>query len=165
MQTNSPPDPSSSDPAISARQVLLAASQHDLPSLQELLKTHSASVQDPETGSTPLHAAIAGADRKQQTTTNGDVETDGEGGEEDERPAETVKLLLLNGAIWNDLDGNDETPGCLALRLGVRRLYDLLVDAGVRAEILLSRLEGYERIQDDDDDGQEEGGGGVTETM
>ena len=158
MQADSIPDPSS-DPATSARQVLLAASHHDLDSLQVLLQKHSASVQDPETGSTPLHAAIAGAAAADEKHTNEDI-LDREG-ENSERPAETVKLLLQNGAIWNDLDKNDETPGCLALRLGLRHLYSLLVDAGVRAEILLSRLDEYEPIQDDEDD-QEEADGGVT---
>ncbi|KAL8867191.1 MAG: hypothetical protein Q9174_005819 [Haloplaca sp. 1 TL-2023] len=159
MQPNdSAPDPSS-NPATDAQQVLHAASHHDLDSLQILLKTHSASIQDPSTGSTPLHAAIEGAAPPHRA--NGNTHIDSEEEEESEKPAETVKLLLQNGAIWNDLDRNDETPGCLALRLGLLRLYDLLVDAGVRAEVLLSRLEGYERIGDDDgedDDEEEEGG-------
>jgi protein arginine N-methyltransferase 2 len=30
----------------------------------------------------------------------------------------TLKLLLQNGAIWNDLDKKNETPGCIAGDLG-----------------------------------------------
>ncbi|KAL8697095.1 MAG: hypothetical protein Q9201_007311 [Fulgogasparrea decipioides] len=155
--TSQTPD---SDPAVDARQVLLAASNHDLDTLRDLLRTYPASVQDPETGSTPLHAAIAGADpsRKAQDARNGEHVN----GEVDEKqsPAdaavEIVKLLLQNGAIWNDLDGNDETPGCLALRLGLPDLYTIMVDAGVRAEILISRLDEYEQLKDQDSDEEPE---------
>ena len=52
--------------------------------------------------------------------------------------AKTMKLLLENGAIWNDVDKDNETPGCLAFRLGLEELYTIMVDAGVRAEILLT---------------------------
>ncbi|MCJ1413806.1 Arginine N-methyltransferase 2 [Xylographa parallela] len=68
----------------------------------------------------------------------------------------TVRFLLQNGAIWNDLDKNNETPGCLAKRLGLSHLYEIMVDAGVRAEMLLSRLDGYELLQDADDENDEE---------
>ena len=39
------------------------------------------------------------------------------------------------------LDKNDETPGCIALRLGLMKIYTMMVDAGVRAELLLGRFE------------------------
>lgn len=70
---------------------------------------------------------------------------------EDEKIAaaiETVRLLLEHGAIWNDVDANDETPGCLAKRLGRNEIYEIMVDAGVRAEMLLNRLDEYEMLQD-----------------
>ena len=62
--------------------------------------------------------------------------------------AGTMKLLLENGAIWNDVDKDNETPGCVALRLGLTELYAIMVDAGVRAEILLGRLDEYEMLKD-----------------
>ncbi|KAI4173285.1 MAG: hypothetical protein LQ343_002996 [Gyalolechia ehrenbergii] len=146
---------SDADPAVEAQHVLAAASNHDLKSLRTLLRTASASVQDPENGYTPLHAAIAGADPAKTTSQpngvadDGNVEGEAENQESDNEEAiSTVKLLLQNGAIWNDLDKYDETPGCLALRLGLTDLYNLIVDAGVRAEILLSRLEEYEQLKD-----------------
>ncbi|KAL9004550.1 MAG: hypothetical protein Q9188_002644 [Gyalolechia gomerana] len=146
---------SDADPAVEAQHVLAAASNHDLRSLRTLLRTASASVQDPENGYTPLHAAIAGADPAKTTSqpngvaADGNVKGEAENQESDNEEAiSTVKLLLQNGAIWNDLDKNDETPGCLALRLGLTDLYNLIVDAGVRAEILLSRLEEYEQLKD-----------------
>ncbi|KAL8952343.1 MAG: hypothetical protein Q9222_001754 [Ikaeria aurantiellina] len=165
-----PPSIVDSDPnsAAEAQAVLLAASHHDLASLRRLLCTTSASVQDPFTWFTPLHAAIAGADpskRPQSSNENGvanggyingktneDHETDA-----DEAATNTVKLLLENGAIWNDLSKNDETPGCLALRLHLPDLYNLIVDAGVRAEILLSHLDSYQQLSDQDssDDGKD----------
>ncbi|KAL8722119.1 MAG: hypothetical protein Q9181_007558 [Wetmoreana brouardii] len=165
MDTDNPQDPDS-DPAVGARQVLLAASSHDLDALRDLLRTYPASVQDPETGSTLLHAAIARAvpSRKAQNAPNGEhVNGDIDGKESSADAAvETVKLLLQNGAIWNDLDKNDETPGCLALRLGLRDLYNIMVDAGVRAEILISRLDEYEQLKDQDSD--EEPNGEVSAT-
>ncbi|SLM36035.1 arginine n-methyltransferase 2 [Lasallia pustulata] len=67
-----------------------------------------------------------------------------------------MRLLLMNGAIWNDLDRNNETPACLALRLGLSELYEIMVDAGVRAEMLLSRMnEGWELLGDEDEDDEE----------
>lgn len=165
MESDSPP---ANDPSLAAdaRLLLQAASRHDLTSLQELLRTVPASVQDPETGFTPLHAAIAGADPSQRASQDDEVPNGGavhgDTGEKDEEAhgeeaaIETVKQLLLNGAIWNDLDKNDETPGCLALRLGRQDLYTIMVDAGVRAEILLTRLDEYERLEDRSSDDEEE---------
>jgi protein arginine N-methyltransferase 2 len=76
-------------------------------------------------------------------------------------------LLFQNGAIWNDLDAKDETPGCLARRLGLMGLYELFVQAGVRAELLLETLEEYGMIDDsdefEDDDGQDDDGAAAAE--
>lgn len=173
---------------LPTQEILLAASQHDVPRLRDLIRTfhnsraedenaidvpNPVNVKDPETGYTPLHAAIASCEREvgdsRQDVQNGveekaigngvSAEIEGFGEKEDEndgddlRPArDTVKFLLQEGAIWNDLDKNDETPGCIARRMGLKELYELMVDAGVRAELLFSRLEGYERLEDDDDD-------------
>ncbi|KAL8667471.1 MAG: hypothetical protein Q9202_000687 [Teloschistes flavicans] len=134
------------DAAIDAKDPFLVAFKHDLHSLRSLLRTHSASLQDPESGRTLLHAAIAGAQLTEEASHKSN-ELDA-----DDAAGETVKLLLQNGAIWNDLDKSNETPGCLALRLGLQDLYKLMVDAGVRAEVLLSRLEGYEELNDQDSD-------------
>lgn len=74
-----------------------------------------------------------------------------------EAACDTVRELLAGGAIWNDLDVNDETPGCLAWRLGWRELYVLMVEAGVRAEVLLGLMGGYEEL-DGSEGGDEEDG-------
>ena len=165
-----------SDTDIQAQLILLAASHHNLESLRTLLRTGSASVQDPDTGFTPLHAAIAAYDPTSEsssqaqngsaanTAPNGHINgnTNGEQNESDESEmvaaVKTVKLLLQNGAIWNDVDKNNETPGCMALRLGLEPLYEIMVDAGVRAEILLNRLDEYQQLADagDSEDGCEE---------
>ncbi|KAL8651618.1 MAG: hypothetical protein Q9226_004619 [Calogaya cf. arnoldii] len=150
--------------ADDAQLLLLAASRHDLASLRKLLNTVSAGVQDPETGFTPLHAAIAGADPSQTVPLADEVpngeSVNGDTGEEDgnagEAAIETVKLLLLNGAIWNDLNKDNETPGCLALRLGLKDIYNIMVDAGVRAEVLLNRLDQYEQLKDQESDDEED---------
>ena len=166
-----------SDTDIQAQLILLAASHHNLESLRTLLRTGSASVQDPDTGFTPLHAAIAACDPTSESSSqaqngsaasmapNGHINgnTNGEPNESEESEMvaaiKTVKLLLLNGAIWNDVDKNNETPGCMALRLGLETLYEIMVDAGVRAEILLNRLDEYQQLADagDSEDGCEEG--------
>ena len=154
------------DPDIQAQSILLAASQHNFQSLRTLLRAGSANVQDPETGFTPLHAAVAACESSQNVsddsettvghvngTANGDH---GSTAESDvEAAAKTMKLLLQNGAIWNDVDRIDETPGCLALRLGLRVLYEIMVDAGVRAEMLLNRLDEYEQLAGGDDEEDE----------
>lgn len=171
---------------ISAQQIILASAHHEIETLRSLLRSspstgaEAANVKDPETGYTPLHAAIAGMseeNRKGQrrlegTAANGDVhvngadpdangagdahETGADTDDDMERAVETVQVLFQNGAIWNELDSDGETPGCLAWRLGLKRLYEMVVDAGVRAELLFQRLDGYEPLgggEDEDEDG------------
>ena len=145
--------------------ILLAASNHDNETLRTLLRKGSASVQDPETGFTPLHAAIAACEDAESTSNgiekvpvpNGEAEAQTNGATESviEAAAKTLRLLLQRGAIWNDVDQRNETPGCLALRLGLKELYEIMVDAGVRAEMLLNRLDEYEQLADDEDDESE----------
>jgi protein arginine N-methyltransferase 2 len=155
------------DTDLQTQLILLAASHHNLESLRTLLHTGSASVQDLETGFTPLHAAISACEDSSTASseaqdgsthaslpdglTNGAVNGESkDAGETDvEAAAKTVKLLLQNGAIWNDVDNDNETPGCLALRLDLKVLYEIMVDAGVRAEMLLNRLDEYEQLADD----------------
>jgi protein arginine N-methyltransferase 2 len=136
---------------INTQTILLHASNHDLAALKPLLRQPgNASVQDPETGYTPLHAAIDAC---------GSADNLGrEEGEEEvdiEKAKAVVKELFLSGAIWNDLDTNNETPGCMAWRLGRKELYELCVEAGVRAEMLLGLLGGYEPLVDEDSEDEE----------
>jgi protein arginine N-methyltransferase 2 len=154
------------DVDLDIQEILLAASQHNIPKLRQLLRSNNvgaenpANVKDPETGYTPLHAAIAACEPDDEGEEDSKTTAvNGEEGKEDGELAlasETVKFLLQEGAIWNDLDKNDETPGCLARRFGLSELYELMVDAGVRAELLFNRLEGYEMLVDDDEDEEEE---------
>ena len=132
---------------LNMQTILLHASNHDVAALKPLLRIPgNASVRDPETGYTPLYAAIAAC---------GSAE-DGEEEEIDmEKAKEVVKELFLSGAIWNDLDINNETPGCLAWRLGRKELYELCVEAGVRAEMLLALLGRYEPLADEDSEDEE----------
>ena len=146
-------------PDVQAQLTILAASHHDVESLRPLLRIGSASVQDSETGSTSLHAAIAACEPSSNGLVLDSEHLNGRvnGTRSDvEAAAKTVKLLLQNGAIWNDVDKNNETPGCLALRLGLKELYEIMVDAGVRAEMLLNRLDEYEQLAGDDDDEEDE---------
>lgn len=128
-------DVSSDEEILLAQRILSAAGRHDNPALQILLKTGSANVRNPADGTAPLHAAVSATGAEDGIT-------------------KTVELLLQNGAIWNDLNHENETPGCIALKLGLTKVYDLLVEAGVRAELLFSKL--HELGMDDDDEEEDE---------
>jgi protein arginine N-methyltransferase 2 len=149
---------------LQTQSILLAAANHDITSLRNLLRNSSANAQDSETGFTPLHAAIAACEPDTDVgaqQVNGDTNGSADGvsktrEQEIAGAVSTIKLLFENGAIWNDLDSNGETPGCIAYRLGLKELYELCVDAGVRAELLLSRLAEYQPLGDAESDEDEE---------
>ncbi|KAH7329012.1 arginine N-methyltransferase 2 [Stachybotrys elegans] len=103
-----------------------------------------ATCQDPKTGETPLHAAIRSCG-----PANG--EDDGEEDGSVEEALEILHELFLSGAIWNDVDNNNETPGCVAWRLGRKSLYNQCVDAGVRAELLFALMDSYEQLSSDNE--------------
>lgn len=154
------------DVDLEVQEILLAASQHDIPKLRRLIRSHeavpnAANVKDTETGYSPLHAAIAACESDDEPV-NGEpngVSTNGTQSSHEQSAVEsgvnTVKFLLQEGAIWNDLDLNNETPGCIAKRIGQNELYEMCVDAGVRAELLLNRLDGYEELSEMDEDEEE----------
>ncbi|KAL2176012.1 S-adenosyl-L-methionine-dependent methyltransferase [Thermothelomyces heterothallicus CBS 202.75] len=155
------------DDSISARisptcppetqRVLTAAWAHDLAAVKKLLDTPGkASVQDPTTGETPLHAAIRSCGPRSDGNDEDEDEDEDEDPADLEAAAKVVHELLLWGAIWNDVDDRNETPGCVAHRLGRTDLYNLCVEAGVRAEMLFGLMEGYEELRSAD--GEEEEG-------
>jgi protein arginine N-methyltransferase 2 len=124
--------------------LLLAASHHDLFTLRELLKTTSPTVTDPTTNRSALHLVIDSISSESSPEEQKDVEN-------------CLRELLLNGAIWNDLDSNGETPGCIAWRKGLGGAYEVMVEAGVRAEILLGRMGGgWEELAGEEDGEQED---------
>ena len=145
-------------------EILLAATNHDLETLRRLLGSDvgAANVQDPETGFAPLHAAIASceADEEEMKDADGEEGLVNGAAMDEESCLETVKLLFENGAIWNELDNNDETPGCIAHRLGLKTVYEAIVQAGMRAELLFNRLDAFaplfggdsEEEEDEDED-------------
>ena len=145
--------PNGSTTEDNIQDIITASAEHDLHSLERCITQYSfpdckvVDVQDSETGYSPLHAAIASC--KTEVNGNYSGSTPNE-----ERGTRVLKFLLENGAIWNQLDKNDETPGCIAYRLGLHDLYQVMVDAGVRAEMLLNRLEEYGRL-DGEEDGDE----------
>ncbi|KAK5663321.1 hypothetical protein OQA88_3749 [Cercophora sp. LCS_1] len=137
----------STDCPTETQRVLTAAWAHDVQAVKKLLdEPGKASCQDPTTGETPLHAAIRSCDAPSEDDTPEDLEA----------ARETVYELLLWGAIWNDVDDHNETPGCVAHRLGRPELYNLCVEAGVRAEMLFGVLEGYEELGSEGEDEDEE---------
>lgn len=128
-----------------SRTLLFTSWARDLSALKEALNdSEQSSAQDPETGETLLHAAIRSCGPAEDNTrvlAEGDIE---EGCVEEAK--EIVQELFFSGAIWNDVDSNNETPGCVALRLGRTSLYEMCVDAGVRAELLFALMDGYEQL-------------------
>ncbi|CAG88414.1 DEHA2E19228p [Debaryomyces hansenii CBS767] len=66
-----------------------------------------------------------------------------------------VEILLEYGAGWCLTDINDDTPGCILIRrkLNNTPIYNQVVAAGVRAELLLRKVSEYdmEIIEDTDD--------------
>jgi type IV protein arginine methyltransferase len=138
------------------RQILYHAWGHDVPGLKKVIDVPGkASCRDPTTSETPLHAAIRACG---PAATRDDVECDDGEGEDGavEEAKETVHELFLSGAIWNDVDNNNETPGCVAWRLGQKELYRLCVEAGVRAELLFGLLDGYEELSSGPDEEEEQ---------
>lgn len=139
--------------------ILDAAGAHDNGKLEKYLKDYKFDDFDAvdaqnEDGVCPLHAAIASC-----APVNGESAS----AEAESKACDTVRLLLENGAIWNQLNKNDDTPGCIAFKHGLFDLYGLMVDAGVRAEILLNRLEGYEALDDEGEDEDDTDMGDVVE--
>jgi type IV protein arginine methyltransferase len=119
------------------QRLLTAAWAHDALTVRKLIdEPGKASCQDPQTGETPLHAAIRACGPPSKDDTPEDLEA----------ARKTVYELFLWGAIWNDVDDHNETPGCVAYRLKRPELYGLCVDAGTRAELLFGVLDGYEEL-------------------
>ncbi|KAI1931984.1 Arginine N-methyltransferase 2 [Ophidiomyces ophidiicola] len=152
---------------LGVQEILLAASKHDIARMRALIRTYEGAenpvnVKDPETGYSPLHAAIAAfeadstldAEKRQETNGlgNGDAVPQEDLSNMIVSGSEMIKFLLQEGGIWNDLDANNETPGCMARRLRLDDLYQLMVDAGVRAEMLLNRLDQYAPLYDAGED-------------
>ncbi|KAH8676080.1 arginine N-methyltransferase 2 [Xylariales sp. PMI_506] len=120
-------------------ELLNYAWHHDLAGLKPLLYVPGrASVQEPTTGETPLHAAIRACGPAPSASI--------------ENAKAIVEELFMSGAIWNDVDSNNETAGDVAMRLGQTELYNMCVEAGVRAELLFGLLEGYEELSSADED-------------
>lgn len=134
------------------KHILYTAWGHDLDELKKIFKArpdgnyeydHSvANAQDPKTLETPLHAAVRACGPAEKTNNSGKQVEDGVV----EEAKEIIGELFESGAIWNTLDKNDETPGCVALRLGRETLYDMFVTRGIQTELLLSKDVGYEAL-------------------
>ena len=141
------------------RIVLQTAWARDLSGIKPLLdKPGRASSRDPNTGETAIHAAIRSCGPA-ASSNNLNNNNDDEGEEEltldaaiEAEAAEVVYELFVWGGIWNDVDADNATAACLADRLGRTRLYDLCVEAGVRAELLFGLMGGYEELESDEDE-------------
>ncbi|EEB07188.1 N-methyltransferase [Schizosaccharomyces japonicus yFS275] len=68
--------------------------------------------------------------------------------ENEDSAAEIVSWLLSHGGVWNALDRAGESPGCIARRRHLAKLYDRILDAGVRSEMILALLERKEHVNE-----------------
>lgn len=153
---------------MQVQEILLAASRHNITQLRALLRNSSADVKDEETGFTPLHAAIASCDPNDDSSlptnggTNGTCDTQEHAGGESahasegrqevlDAAAQTVSSLFQHGAVWNEGDAEGETPGCMARRMGLTQIYELIVNQGVRKELLFTKIDQYDRLPDEDE--------------
>lgn len=61
--------------------------------------------------------------------------------------------LFLRGAGWSLLNDKDETPGCVLQRRNLvgSKLWDVIVDAGVRLEMLLRKMDDIVEFLSDDE--------------
>lgn len=57
----------------------------------------------------------------------------------------TVQLLLDSGAPWNQVDRHGRDAGTLAFREGFQAVADVLVEAGVRAELVFRAMAARQR--------------------
>ncbi|KAL1894739.1 Arginine N-methyltransferase 2 [Sporothrix stenoceras] len=141
----------SSECPVGVQAILRAAWRHDVDALKPLLDAPGkASCRDPVTGETPLHAAIRSlgpVDEEESAEVQAEKEA---------KATRMVERLLFGGAIWNDVDTNNETPGCVAWRLNQKELYDQMVRAGARAEMLFAILDGYEELESDGDEEEDD---------
>ncbi|CAA93240.2 RMT2 domain-containing protein [Schizosaccharomyces pombe] len=105
--------------------LLEASKQLDLKKIQNLVDQGAVtSAIDIESGKNALHFIASYAEKETEV-----------------QAIEVTKWILSNGGVWNGIDRANETPGCIARRRNLLRLYETIVDAGVRSELLLSLLE------------------------
>lgn len=71
---------------------------------------------------------------------------------------EMVQILLEYGAGWSFTDINNDTPGCILIDRGFKgtEVYDQILNAGVRAELLLRKVnDNIEFIEEEEEDEEE----------
>ncbi|CCG82436.1 Arginine N-methyltransferase 2 [Taphrina deformans PYCC 5710] len=110
------------------RKFLTACTELDLQAVQAHIDTGcDVWFQDPESGEGALHITVVAAHSRS----------------EEERGIEILNHLLSNGGVWNQMSKINETPGCTARRLfgHSSKIYQTLLNAGVRAELLLTALD------------------------
>lgn len=80
-----------------------------------------------------------------------------------------VEILFEYGAGWSFTDVENLTPGCILIKRGLKncKLYDQIVDAGVRAELVLRKVGEFdmEIIEDTDDLNHEEFGKAIPDLV
>lgn len=71
---------------------------------------------------------------------------------------EMVQILFEYGAGWSFTDINNETPGCILIQRGFKdyEVYNQIVNAGVRAELLLRKVNDNIEFIDEEEDEEEE---------
>lgn len=152
-----------SDVSTQIQEILLAASTHAVTDLERLTKEYEnalnkvgfdgPNVQDPDTGATPLHSAIASGELGDRENVEEDAAI-GDAAEEQKitiaGAKKTIEWLLANGAQWNILDYEGKTPGCRAWDLGRpgKTIYERIVREAMIRELLIGKLERMQGLGD-----------------
>lgn len=98
--------------------------------------------EEPSTTTTPLHLIAS--------------HMPGDASDDEMQVISDMALTLFEyGAGWCLTDVNNETPGCILIRRELKdtKIYDQIVDAGVRAELLLRKVSEYDMEVIEDTDG------------
>ncbi|WBW71401.1 N-methyltransferase [Schizosaccharomyces osmophilus] len=113
-------------------QLIEAAKQLDLAKVQEMVDQGAVTAAlDVDSGKNALHFVALNANA-----------------ENEKKAVELAKWMLGNGGVWNGIDKSGETPGCIARRKNLNELYETIVDAGVRCELLLSLIERKDKVNE-----------------
>lgn len=101
--------------------------------------------EEPQTTTTPLHLI---ATHMPQDTTEAEMAV----------LNEMVTTLLEYGAGWCLTDVNNDTPGCILIKRNLKNtpIYEQIVDAGVRAELLLRKVTEFDMEVIEDYEGANE---------
>jgi type IV protein arginine methyltransferase len=136
-------DESAVDQAGNARGMIDACFRGNMHVVHDLITKNEmyASLQDPETGKSPLMAAAAAGNHA------------------------LCQYLLERGAPWNAVDRHGQCAGNYATDAGHWTIVNLLVDWGVKSELILGQIERSKRTQSSVGESTSEAAGAISDGL